>query len=297
MFNASNIKLHKQQLVELIAKADQAITNEDFTYLINFYSENGSLVVRDDLYVSGKENLRKAFIAIAEFFNHTLHVAQGTVKVIFGEDCALVLAETLLSAKMHNGANFNTVREATYVFKYTEDQWLCVIDNSYGTDLLQSAADARLHFLCGKIASGKSTLAKTLANNARTVLISEDAWLSILYPGQLTELSHYIEKSALIKSVLETHILQLISAGNTVVMDFPANTPAQRKWLKSLAESSGIPYVFHVLKVDSDECKRRLSKRNEVGDNPFKTSDAEFDLITQHFSYPSDDEQLICQDD
>lgn len=297
MFNASDIELHKQQLVELIAKADQAITNEDFTYLMNFYSENGSLVVKDDLHVSGKESLRKAFIAIAEFFNHTLQVAQGTVKVIFGEDCALVLAETLLSAKMHNGVDFNAVREATYVFKYIEGQWLCVIDNSYGTDLLKSAADARLHFLCGKIASGKSTLAKTLSNKARTVLISEDTWLSTLYPGQITELSHYIEKSTLIKSVLETHIPQLIKAGNTVVMDFPANTPAQRKWLKSLADLSGVPYVFHVLKLDSDECKRRLSKRNEVGDNPFKTSDAEFDLITQHFSYPSDDEQLICQYD
>ncbi|MEX5925443.1 AAA family ATPase [Providencia hangzhouensis] len=32
----------------------------------------------------------------------------------------------------------------------------------------------RLHFLCGKIASGKSTLAKQLANLPRTILLCED---------------------------------------------------------------------------------------------------------------------------
>lgn len=38
----------------------------------------------------------------------------------------------------------------------------------------------RLHFLCGKIASGKSTLAKQLAKQPRTILLSEDEWLSTL---------------------------------------------------------------------------------------------------------------------
>lgn len=105
---------------------------------MDFYSENGSLVVKDGLHVHGKENLKKAFSAIAEFFNHSLQVSQGTVKVIFGEDCALVLAETILSAKMQDGTPFNTVRDATYVFKFIDGKWLCVIDNSYGTSLLKS---------------------------------------------------------------------------------------------------------------------------------------------------------------
>lgn len=157
------------------------------------------------------------------------------------------------------------------------------------------SAVAQLHFLCGKIASGKSTLAKQLAQNSRTILLVEDEWLATLFPEEITTLAHYVEKSALIKLVLENHIIQLLKAGNTVVMDFPANTPSQRKWLKSLAQLASVPYIFHVLQVDNDVCKARLAARNLSGDNPFKTSAAEFDLITQHFSYPTDDEQLVCR--
>ncbi|BBU97736.1 AAA family ATPase [Providencia hangzhouensis] len=153
----------------------------------------------------------------------------------------------------------------------------------------------RLHFLCGKIASGKSTLAKQLANLPRTILLCEDEWLAALYPNEITELAHYVEKSALVKQVLEGHIRQLIQAGNNIVMDFPANTPIQRQWLMSLAQSSDVSYVFHVLQVSNDECKARLAARNLAGENPFQTSETQFDLITAHFSYPTSSERLICK--
>ncbi|WP_272691913.1 MULTISPECIES: AAA family ATPase [Providencia] len=153
----------------------------------------------------------------------------------------------------------------------------------------------RLYFLCGKIASGKSTLAKQLANHPRTILLCEDEWLAALYPNEINELAHYVEKSALVKQVLEDHIRQLIQAGNNIVMDFPANTPIQRQWLMSLAQSSDVSYVFHVLQVSNDECKARLTARNLAGENPFQTSETQFDLITAHFSYPTSSERLICK--
>lgn len=37
-----------------------------------------------------------------------------------------------------------------------------------------------LHMLCGKIASGKSTLAARLSATPGTVLVSEDAWRTAL---------------------------------------------------------------------------------------------------------------------
>ncbi|WP_236528118.1 AAA family ATPase, partial [Pseudomonas syringae] len=39
----------------------------------------------------------------------------------------------------------------------------------------------KLHLLCGKIASGKSTLAKSIATKHSAILLSEDQWLSRLY--------------------------------------------------------------------------------------------------------------------
>lgn len=85
-------------------------------------------------------------MSITEFFNHSLHVSQSKVKIILGEDCALVFAKTVLNTKMSNGADFNTVREVTYVFKLIDNRWLCVTDNPYGTDLLKSTSNIRSHF-------------------------------------------------------------------------------------------------------------------------------------------------------
>lgn len=42
-----------------------------------------------------------------------------------------------------------------------------------------------LHILCGKIASGKSTLAARLSAKPNTVLITEDEWLDALFSEEL----------------------------------------------------------------------------------------------------------------
>lgn len=157
----------------------------------------------------------------------------------------------------------------------------------------ETQSSATLHFLCGKIASGKSTLAQQLVCGQQAVLLSEDTWLAALYPGQITQLADYIEKSRLLKSVLELHLVTLLRQGVTLVLDFPANTPVQRRWLKGLAEQAGCSYCCHVLNVSDEECKRRLAARNQSGENPFTTSAEQFDLITAHFSYPSEEEELV----
>lgn len=157
----------------------------------------------------------------------------------------------------------------------------------------ETQSSATLHFLCGKIASGKSTLAQQLVRGQQAVLLSEDTWLAALYPGQITQLADYIEKSHLLKSALELHLVILLRQGMTLVLDFPANTPVQRRWLKGLAEQAGCSYCCHVLDVSDEECKRRLAARNLSGENPFTTSAEQFDLITAHFSYPSEEEELV----
>lgn len=157
----------------------------------------------------------------------------------------------------------------------------------------ETQSSATLHFFCGKIASGKSSLAQQLVREQQAVLLSEDTWLAALYPGQITQLADYIEKNRLLKSALELHLVTLLQKGITLVLDFPANTPEQRRWLKELAEQAGCSYCCHVLDVSDEECKRRLAARNLSGENPFTTSAEQFDLITAHFSYPSEEEGLV----
>jgi ketosteroid isomerase-like protein len=46
--------------------------------------------------------------------------------------------ETILEASAKEGFAAPTTRRATYVFRESPTgEWLCVIDNSYGTDLLE----------------------------------------------------------------------------------------------------------------------------------------------------------------
>lgn len=124
-----------------IEAADLAINREDFDALMDFYADDATLVVMPGKQATGKAELRKAFVAIAEHFNHTLAVSQGELIVVEGGDTALVLADTRVKATMKSGESYVAERKATYVFKRAPGgRWLCVVDNSYGTDLLQPSA-------------------------------------------------------------------------------------------------------------------------------------------------------------
>ncbi|WP_246494798.1 YybH family protein [Brenneria izadpanahii] len=115
------------------------MSTEDFQSLMNFYAEDAAMVVRPDLVVKGKENILKAFIAIAEHFQHKLVVTQGEMKIIEGAGNALIIMETLLDIPASDGTLSQITRRATYEFRQEANgEWLCTIDNSYGTTLLDT---------------------------------------------------------------------------------------------------------------------------------------------------------------
>jgi uncharacterized protein (TIGR02246 family) len=123
--------IHPIQLV--IAKADTAIVQEDFDTLIDIYSDDAVLVIKPGMNATGKDQIKKAYVAIAAHFNHTLHVEQAGMKILEAGDTALVVAKTVVSASNMPA----TERSATYVFKKSSSgNWLCQIDNSYGHELL-----------------------------------------------------------------------------------------------------------------------------------------------------------------
>jgi uncharacterized protein (TIGR02246 family) len=128
-------------LKQVIEAADQAIEAEDFDALMDFYDEDAVLVIKPGLYAAGKLQIRQAFIRIAEHFNHSISVRQGDMVVLEGGSTALAISETLLEFTDGDGSRSSVVRRATYVFKEAEaGKWLCVIDNSYGTDLLNGGS-------------------------------------------------------------------------------------------------------------------------------------------------------------
>jgi uncharacterized protein (TIGR02246 family) len=126
-------------LQSLIQSADRAITAEDFDALMDFYTDDAVLVVKPGLNVAGKAAIRAAFVRIAEFVGHSLQVGQGRMEVLESEDTALVIMESTLDYRGPDGVPVHAARRATYVFRRGEDgSWLCAIDNSYGTALLDA---------------------------------------------------------------------------------------------------------------------------------------------------------------
>jgi uncharacterized protein (TIGR02246 family) len=123
-------------LERLIRAADAAITAEDFDTLMDFYADDATLVVKPGLNVTGKQDIRAAFVRIAEYVQHTLVVGQGRMDVIEGGDTALVIMESTLDY-VAAGEKVSAARRATYVFRREADgRWVCTVDNSYGTTLL-----------------------------------------------------------------------------------------------------------------------------------------------------------------
>ncbi|MBU8709049.1 YybH family protein [Bacillus subtilis] len=125
----------EQQLKDIISACDLAIQNEDFDTLMNYYSEDAVLVVKPGMIARGKEEIKKAFITIANYFNHHIVPTQGKMILLEAGDTVLVLSQTLLDSDKKD-SEYAMERRATYVFKKNaQGEWLCVIDNSYGTDL------------------------------------------------------------------------------------------------------------------------------------------------------------------
>lgn len=126
----------EQQLKDIISACDLAIQNEDFDTLMNYYSEDAVLVVKPGMIARGKEEIKKAFITIANYFNHHIVPTQGEKILLEAGDTVLVLSQTLLDSDKKD-SEYAMERRATYVFKKNaQGEWLCVIDNSYGTDLI-----------------------------------------------------------------------------------------------------------------------------------------------------------------
>lgn len=151
--------------------------------------------------------------------------------------------------------------------------------------------ETTLHFFCGKMAAGKSTMAKELANRHDAILLTEDDWLAQLYPEEITDIPSYIKYSARLKNILSEHILLLLSRGLSVILDFPANTKSQRNWFRTIFVRADVSHVLHFIDASDQLCKQQLQQRSK--DKPQGaafTSEAEFDAITEYFQAPLENE-------
>jgi len=151
---------------------------------------------------------------------------------------------------------------------------------------------ATLHFICGKLASGKTTLARRLATQHAAALFCEDEWLTLL-AVEINDFADFVRHSRRLRAALEPHAIQLLRLGTSIVFDFAGNTPGERGWVRSIFETAQADHVLHVIDASDELCRAQLQLRNETKPEGIyygKVTEAVFDAVTRHFVLPSDDE-------
>ena len=152
---------------------------------------------------------------------------------------------------------------------------------------------AKLIFLCGKMAAGKSTVARDLAKRENAILLVQDEFLDALFPGEITDLPGFVKCSSRLRSALAPHVCALLSRGISVVLDFAAATKAQRVWFRELIEQANVEHELHFVDASDALCKGQLADRSKSlpAGAPW-TTEAGFAAITAYFQPPSEDEHF-----
>jgi predicted kinase len=155
------------------------------------------------------------------------------------------------------------------------------------------STSAKLIFFCGKMAAGKSTLARDLAVRENALLLVQDDFLNALFPGEITDIPSFVNRYTRLKNALTPLICVLLSKRITVVLDFAAATKTQRAWFRELIERTHVEHELHFVDAADAVCKRQLRDRSRgLPAGTRWTTDEEFDAINAYFQPPSDDEEF-----
>lgn len=150
---------------------------------------------------------------------------------------------------------------------------------------------ATLHFYCGKAGAGKSTAACVLAKSTGAILLSEDVWLSRLYGDQIKVFDDYVQHSQKRNTVVTPLVVDMLKAGQSVVMDFQANTKRRRLWFRSIFEEAQAEHLMHVLMTPDPVCLERIAKRNlELPEGASELTEATYWHVTSYFEPPDESE-------
>lgn len=144
-----------------------------------------------------------------------------------------------------------------------------------------------LIFFCGKMGAGKSTKSSDIAQKRNAVLLSEDEWLDSIYPNKIASLKDYIEYSNQLKPQIKKLVQAILVAGTDVVMDFPANTIAQREWFRSIFSEIQAPHELIYIDLSNQSCLKQIEKRRLQQPDRATTDTKEmFEAVTKYFVEP-----------
>jgi predicted kinase len=152
-----------------------------------------------------------------------------------------------------------------------------------------------LIFMCDKMAAGKTTLARRLAQEHHGSLLAQDELLERLYPGEFVDFAAFVKRSAQLRAALAPHIVALLALGLPVILDFPGNTRSARRWFRELFELAGAHHELHLINASDELCRRQLKARSlaqGLAPGAKWTTSQDVAEVTSYFDPPSEAEQF-----
>ena len=137
----------------------------------------------------------------------------------------------------------------------------------------QRLTQARLILICGLPGSGKTTLAKQLAEERRAVRLAPDEWKHDL------GIDYYDEAMRIrLEARLWRLAQELLKLGQSVILENGFWAREERDELRIAARTLGVAVELHYLEASIEELWRRIRLRNEKaepGAVPIKRRDLE----------------------
>src|SRR5437763_11387686 len=146
------------------------------------------------------------------------------------------------------------------------------------------------------MAASKSMITRKRAEMHGDILFSKDLLLQQPDPTEIRGFDDYLAYARRLKAVLAPHVKALLAQGLSVVLDFPANVPAQRAWFRELIAASGADHLMHFVDTGHDRCIEQLRQRNrEQPPGSMPMSVEQFEAISALFVPPAEEEGFRIQ--
>src|SRR5689334_7705788 len=134
---------------------------------------------------------------------------------------------------------------------------------------------ATIYAMTGTIGAGKTTFAKKLAQDKKSVALLIDHYIRLLGPVHSRE--DYDKSYYGVRNVIADCASQLLILGHPVVLDFGGSV-GHWEWLSAIADRAKANIeIFHLI-APIEVRRQRVQKRN-LNPEEFKFSDEEFEAM------------------
>jgi predicted kinase len=149
----------------------------------------------------------------------------------------------------------------------------------------------RLFILCGLPFSGKSTLARAMAERLGVVHVELD---SVHGERGLDLREGLPTREDWIEAYKRSYrkLDQVLAGGHSVVFDATSYRRVHRQRLARIASKYNVPATIIYLDVQDDEAKRRRDENRTTNERP-NVDDDGFALVSGEMQLPSDDENAL----